>query len=58
MTWNFYVDESTKGRYDMVLDRDILTFLGLYLKPSEHAIKADDGPFKESTAPIIDLGTY
>ena len=24
VTWNFHVDESTKGRYDMILGRDIL----------------------------------
>ena len=25
VTWNFHVDDSTKGRYDMILGRDLLT---------------------------------
>ena len=29
VTWNFHVDESDKGRYDMVLVRYLLTELGL-----------------------------
>ena len=32
MMWNLHVDDSTKGRYDMILGRDILTELGLHLK--------------------------
>ena len=31
MTWNFHVGESTKGVYDMILGRDILTDLLLTL---------------------------
>ena len=27
-------------------------------KNSEHIIEVDDGPFKGSTAPMVDLGTY
>ena len=42
----------------MTLGQNLLTELGLNLKLSEHFIKADDGPFKGSTAPIFDLGTY
>ena len=41
VTWKCHVDDSDKGRYDMILVRDILTELGLYLKFSEHVIKAD-----------------
>ena len=29
VTWNCHVDDSSKGRYDMVLGRDLLTYLGL-----------------------------
>ena len=32
LTWNFHVDESTEGRYDMILGGDLLTELGLNLK--------------------------
>ena len=27
MTWKFHVDDSAKGRYDMILGRDLLTEL-------------------------------
>ena len=40
---------STKGGYDMIIGRHLLTELG---------IEADDGPFKGSTTPMVDLGTY
>ena len=39
VTWNFHVDDSAKGRYDMILSRYLLTELGLNLKFSEHVIK-------------------
>ena len=58
MTWSFHVDESAKGRYDMILGRDILTDLGLSLKFSDHVIKAYDGTFKGSTSPMVEPGTY
>ena len=32
--------------------------MGLNLEFSEHFIKANDGHFKGSTEPIVDLGTY
>ena len=41
-----------------IFGRDILTLLSLNLKISEHVIKADDGPLKGSTLPMVDLGTY
>ena len=42
----------------MILGWYQLTELVLNLEFSEHAIKAYDGPFKGSTAPTFDLGTY
>ena len=42
----------------MILGRYILTKLGLYSKFSEHVIKADGGPFKGSTTPMVYLGMY
>ena len=50
--------DSTKGIYDMILVWDLLTELRLNLKYSDHVIKADDGTFKGSTAPMVYLGTY
>ena len=32
VTWKFHVKESTNGRYDMILGRDLLTVLGLDIK--------------------------
>ena len=57
VTWECYVDDSTKGRYDMILGLDLLTQLGLNLRFSEHVIESDDGPFKGSTTPMVNLGT-
>ena len=42
----------------MILGRDILTYLGLNLKYSDHVIETDDGTLKGSTAPMVDLGKY
>ena len=53
VTWNCHVDDSINGRYDMILGRYLLTTLGLDIKPSDQVIKADDDPFKGSTAKNI-----
>ena len=42
----------------MIIGRYLLSELGLNSKFPEHVIEADDGPFKESTAPMVDLDTY
>ena len=58
MTYNCRVDDSYKGRYEMILGRDLLTALVLNLKFYEHVFETDYGPLKGSTAPMVDLGTY
>ena len=58
MTCNFHVYDCAKGRYNMILDRYLLIKLGSNLKCSKHVIKVDGGPFKGSTIPMVDLGTY
>ena len=58
VAWKCHVDDSTKGRYEMILSRDLLTKLVLNLKFSEHVMEEDDSPFTGSTAPMVDLGTY
>ena len=58
MTCNCQVDDSSKGRYDMILRRDILTALGLNLELCDHVIEADDGTFKGYTTPMFDLVPY
>ena len=42
----------------MILNRYILTALGLNLKFFKHVIKSDSQPLKGSTAPIVDSGIY
>ena len=38
VTWKSHVDESTNGKYDMILGRDLLTALGLDLNFSDNVI--------------------
>ena len=52
------MDFFSKGRYDIILGRYILTELGLNLNFSKHIIKADYGTLKGSTPPMVDLGKY
>ena len=52
------MDDFAKGRYNIILGRNILELLLLNLKLSEHIIKSDDGPLKVSVAPVVDLGTH
>ena len=56
--WDCYVNDSSKGRYDIILARYILPALILNLKLSDHFIESDEGPFKGSMVSVVDLGTY
>ena len=58
VTWKCHVDESAKGRYDVILGRDILTKLGLNLELYDHVIEANDGTFKGCTVSMVDLGMH
>ena len=58
VTWKCHEDDSARGRYNMILGRDILIELGLNLKFSEHGIEADDWYFNWSTTIMVDFGTY
>ena len=51
------MDDSYKGRYDMILGRDLWTELGLNLKLSDYVIESDDETFNGSTTTMVDLGT-
>ena len=53
--WKFRVDESTNGRYEMVLGRDLLTALGLDLRFSNNAIIGRKVPYKGCSTPIVDV---
>ena len=52
------MDDFAKGRYDIILGRDLLTELGSNLELSEHVIEAGDAPFSRSTTSMDHLVTY
>ena len=52
------MDDSAKGKYDLILGRDLVTALVLNIKFSDHAIESDDGNIKLSMAPMVNLCTY
>ena len=58
LTWNFHVDDSSKGRYDNFLGKELLAKLVLNLKFSEHIIEADNEILKGLTVHMVDLGAY
>ena len=58
LTWSCHVGDYVLVRYYTILDRDILTLLGLNLKLSYHAIKAHDLHLKLLMAPLVDMGAY
>ena len=46
VTWKFHVDESTNGRYDMILGRGLLTAPGLDLEFSKNVIIGGEGLYE------------
>ena len=58
MTCKCHLDESTNGRYDMILGRDLLNALGLDLKFSDCVILGGYGPYKECFVPMVDVINY
>ena len=56
--WSCHVDDSAKGRYYTILDRYLLTQLLFNIRLSHYFIESYDGPYKGSTAIMVDLGTY
>ena len=58
VTWKCHVDDSAKGRYDVIIGRDLLSELRINLKCSEQVIEAYYGPSKGSKTPMVDSVTY
>ena len=52
------MDDSTEGRYYMILGRDFITGLGLYLKFSKLVIEGGSRPYKGFTYPMGNIFTY
>ena len=58
VTWRCHVDEYANDIYDMTLDRDLITALGLDLKFSESVIIGGEGPYEGCLTPMVDLRKY
>ena len=58
MTWIFYVDESSKDRFNIILCRDLLTRLGLDIKFSDHVIIYSVRQSEGFSAPMVDVNNY
>ena len=46
MTWKFHVYDSTKSRYGIIIGRDLLPVIGLYIKFSDRAILCGIVPYE------------
>ena len=57
MMCDFFMDNLSRERYDMVLNKYLITALKLKLKFSEHVIESDNGPLKGSLEPMVDFYT-
>ena len=55
MMWKFHLDDSTNGRYDMVLGRDLLTALRLDIKFSDNIIIGREVPYEGCSSSIVDV---
>ena len=58
MTWEFHADESTEGRHVIILSRDLLKAIVLYLDFSEQVISGGDRTHEVFTAPMLYMITY
>ena len=58
MSQKCHVDNKTNIRYDMILDRDLLTTLFLDLKFFKNIIIGGKGPYEGCLTPMVDLNNY
>ena len=58
LRWKFHVDESTTGRYDMILGRDLLTALVLHIKFAENVMHVVEVPYKACSSPMFEVNNY
>ena len=58
VTWKFHMDESTNVRYDMILGRDLINALGLYLKFSDNFIIGGEGTYEGCSSPMVGVISY
>ena len=53
VTWKYQVDESTNGRYNMILGRELITALGLDLKFSGDVIIVHNGIYEGCLSSMV-----
>ena len=58
VTWKFHMDKSTKGMYDIITGRNLLTDLGLDLKLYDHVIVHGKVPYEGFPEPMVDVSNY
>ena len=58
VTWKCHVNESTNGRYDMVLGKDLLTTLVLDVKFSDNVKIGSEVTYEGCSAPMVDVTNY
>ena len=58
VTWKYHVDDSTAGRYDMIISRDLLNKIGIDLKCSKNTIEYIKGPYQGCTTPMVNIYDY
>ena len=58
VTCKCHVGKPTNGRYDMLLGRDLLTALVLYIKFSDNVIIVIKGPNEGCSSPMVDVSNY
>ena len=58
VTWKCHVGESTNGRTNMIIGRDLLTNLGLDQKFPDNIIIDRERPFKGCSASMVDVKNY
>ena len=58
VTWKYHVDDSTAGRYDMIISRDLLNKIGIDLKCSKNTIEYIKGPYQGCTTPMVNIDYY
>ena len=58
VSWKCHVDNKTNSRYDMILDIELLTSLGLDLKFSKNIIIGNEGTYEGCYSPMVGLSNY
>ena len=58
VTWKFHVGDSTESKSNIILGRNLLTAMVLYIKFSKHIIIGGDGPYGGWSEPMVDINNY